>query len=133
MESVLNVNIFLSPWTKFRSRDYSKETSLVYFCIVLSGGPRGGSRGAAPHPQTPPPPIVYFPLFSTFPLFGVNRKGHKLFNPDFASDRGRNSMQCNLSRRSKQSFSRGSLHFSSNIKAWAGFDRQHKFVVPVSM
>lgn len=23
--------------------------------------------------------------------------------------------------------------FSSNIKAWAGFDRQHKFVVPVSM
>ena len=84
-------------------------------------------------PPPPPPPHCVFVPFSTFPLFGVNRNGHKLFNPDFASDTERNSMQCNLSRRSKQSFSLGSLHFPSNIKAWAGFDRQHNFVVPVSM
>ena len=65
-------------------------------------------------PGGPPPPPPYFVFLSTidFSLFGVNPKGHKLFSPDFASDRGRNGMQCNLSRRSKESFSPGSLHFS---------------------
>ena len=38
-------------------------------------------------PGSPPPPILYNFHFSTFPRFGVNRKGHKLFNSDFASDK----------------------------------------------
>ena len=95
----------MSPWTKFRSRDYSKETSLG---VLLH---RAQWRTQERVPGARPP---YFVFLSTidFSLFGVNQKGHKLFSPDFASDGGRNGMQCNLSRRNKQSFSRGSLHFS---------------------
>lgn len=98
-------NAKTSPWTKFLSRDYSKETSLG----VLLHRTQWRTQGRV---LPPPPPILYFCLLLTFPLFGVNRKGHKFFSPDFASDRGRNGTQCKHSRRSKESFSSGSFHFS---------------------
>lgn len=85
MESILNVDISLSPWTKFRSRDYSMETSLgVLFHRTI--------------------------CFSTF--YEWIERVVTFFGPDFASDKGRNGIQCSLSRRSKESFSRASLHFS---------------------
>lgn len=80
-----------------------------------------------------PPPILYFCLLLTFPLFGVNRKGHKFLvqtSPVTEEEMVRNAnTHAEVKKASLQEVS----IFLSNIKAWAGFDRRLNLVVPVSM
>lgn len=128
MESVLNVNIFLSPWTKFLSRDYSKETSLG----VLLHSTQWWTQGRVPGAR-PPPPILYFCLLLTFPLSEwIERVISFLVQTSPVTEE---EMVCNAT--SHAEVKKASLEevyiFLSNIKEWAGFDRRLNVEVPISM
>ena len=69
MESVLDVNIFLSPWTKFRSRDYSKETSVG----VLLHRTQWRTHGRVPGARPPPYFVFLSPI--DFSIFRSESKG----------------------------------------------------------
>ena len=130
MESVLNVNIFWVHGPNSVRETIQRKPLWKYFCIVLSGGPRGGSRGPAP---TPPPPLWIFPFFLLFHFSEwIERVISCLIQTSPVTEK---EIVCSAT--SHAEVNKASLEevyiFTSKIKAWAGFDRQHNFVVPVSM
>ena len=131
MESVLNVNIFLSPWTEFRSRDYSKETSLE----VLLHRTQWRTQGRVPGVRSPPPsPTILY--FSTFLLFHFSELIERVISCLIQTlPVTEEEMVYNAT--SHAEVNKASLEevciFLSNIKACAGFDRRLNLVVLVSM
>ena len=91
------INFFqLFTWNdgvRFKCKYIFESMDQIPFARLFKGNLFGSSFASyvvedpGEGPGSPPPPILYNFHFSTFPRFGVNRKGHKLFNSDFASDK----------------------------------------------